>query len=157
MVVSITNQNISKSLDIDKDKDKDIDKNKDIKTFEHNSNTITIVIIMFVLTLMGIIGIRILDSIYYGTQYSDIVRMFGITILLNVMILVFLVISFKRIHFSRGPIGPKGNRGLKGYKGVESTLNSCNKNTSILKSGQKKYNIRKKEVSFARYPAIIDE
>lgn len=123
----------------------------------HNTNTIIIVIIMFALSLLGLIFIRFLENIFYGSPNINIIRIFGLCIVLNIMILVFIVMSFKRIHFAQGPIGPKGNRGNKGHVGIDSTLNSCSVGNSVILSGQKKYNIKKKEASYSRYPAIVDE
>ena len=54
-------------------------------------------------------------------------------------------------------MGPKGNRGNKGHVGNNAVLNSCAVGDSVLLSGQKKYNIRKREASYARYPAIVDD
>ena len=126
------------------------------KKVEHNTNTIKIVIILFVIFLAGLAFIRLLEGIFLGARNISVIRMFGICITLNVMILVFLILSFKRVRFAPGPIGPKGNRGTKGYLGEYSSLNSCSVDTSVLKSGQKKHNIRRKEASYARYPAIIE-
>ena len=123
----------------------------------HNTNTITIVIIMFGLSLSGLIFIRFLENIFYGSPNINIIRIFGLCIVLNIIILAFIIMSFKRIHFAQGPIGPKGNRGNKGHIGINSTLNSCSVGNSVILSGQKKYNIKKKEASYSRYPAIVDE
>jgi hypothetical protein len=123
----------------------------------HNTNTITIVIILFVLSLLGMVFIRFLENIYMGSKNLSLIRMFGIAIVLNVMILIFIIMSFKRIYFSQGPVGPKGNRGNKGLHGNNAVLNSCAVGDSVLLSGQKKYNIRKREASYARYPAIVDD
>jgi hypothetical protein len=128
-----------------------------IKDVKHNSNTITIVIILFVLALAGLIFIRFLEDIYMGSKNMTLIRMFGIAIIINVMILVFIIITFKRIHFAQGQVGPKGNRGNKGFHGNNSVLNSCNVGDTVLLSGQKKHNIRKRESSYARYPAIVDD
>lgn len=132
-----------------------LDKDKP-KKVEHNTNTIKIVIILFVIFLAGLAFIRLLEGIFLGARNIAVIRMFGICITLNVMILVFLILSFKRVRFAPGPIGPKGNRGNKGYLGEYSSLNSCSVDTSVLKSGQKKHNIRRKEASYARYPAIME-
>lgn len=139
---------------------KKINKQKEgspLKDVEHNTNTITIVIILFVLSLAGLIFIRFLENIYMGSKNMTLIRMFGIAIVLNVMILVFIIMSFKRIHFAQGPVGPKGNRGNKGYSGNNAVLNSCAVGDSVLLSGQKKHNIRKREASYSRYPAIVDD
>ena len=128
-----------------------------IKDIEHNTNTITIVIILFVLALAGLIFIRVLENVFRGSNNMTLIRMFGIAIILNVMILVFIIMSFKRIHFAQGPIGPKGNRGNKGNNGSNSVLNSCAIGDTVLLSGQKKHNIRKRESLYARYPAIVDD
>lgn len=128
-----------------------------LKDVEHNTNTITIVLILFMISLAGLIFIRFLESIYMGSKNMTLIRMFGIAIVLNVMILAFIIMSFKRIHFAQGPVGPKGNRGNKGVNGNNAALNSCSVGDSVLLSGQKKFNIRKREAAYARYPAIVDD
>ena len=100
---------------------------------------------------------RFLEGLFINSKNKSMIRMFAIAIILNVMILVFIIISFKRIHFAKGPTGPKGNRGNKGISGENALLNSCAVGDSILLSGQKKHNIRKKEAAYSRYPAIVDE
>ena len=123
----------------------------------HDTNTITIVIIMFVLSLSGLMFLRFLENIFIGSPNINIIRIFALCIVLNIMILVFIIISFKRIHFAQGPVGPKGNRGNKGPHGINSTLNSCSVGDSVLLSGQKKHNIKKREAAYSRYPAIVDD
>jgi hypothetical protein len=123
----------------------------------HDTNTITIVIIMFALSLSGIMFLRFLENIFIGSPNISLIRIFALCIVLNVLILVFIIISFKRIHFAQGPIGPKGNRGNKGPHGINSTLNSCSVGDSVLLSGQKKHNIKKREAAYSRYPAIVDD
>ena len=54
-------------------------------------------------------------------------------------------------------MGPKGNRGNKGHIGSAAVLNSCDVGDSVVLSGQKKHKIRKREASYARYPAIVDD
>ena len=151
--------NNKKTQELD-NRQKKINKQKEgspLKDVEHNTNTITIVLILFVLSLAGLIFIRFLENIYMGSKNMTLIRMFGIAIVLNVMILAFIIMSFKRIHFAQGPVGPKGNRGNKGENGNNAVLNSCSVGDSVLLSGQKKFNIRKREASYARYPAIVDD
>ena len=128
-----------------------------VKDMKHNTNTITIVIILITISLAGLMFIRFLEGIYRGSNNMSMIRMFGIAIVVNVMILAFIIMSFKRIHFSQGPVGPKGNRGNKGNMGNNAVLNSCLVGDKVLLSGQKKNNIRKREAAYSRYPAIIDE
>jgi len=142
----------NKSIKINKQK-----QNSLIDENIHNTNTITIVIIMFILSLSGLMFLRFLENIFIGSPNINIIRIFALCIVLNIMILVFIVISFKRIYFAQGPVGPKGNRGNKGQQGLNSTLNSCSVGDSVILSGQKKYNIRKKEASYARFPAIVED
>jgi Na+/proline symporter len=157
MVNDKLNMNEKKILD---NRQKKINSQKEgthIEYSTHNTNTITIVIILFVLALAGLIFMRFLEGLFMNSNNKSMIRMFAIAIILNVMILVFIIISFKRIHFAKGPTGPKGNRGNKGISGENALLNSCAVGDSILLSGQKKHNIRKKEAAYSRYPAIVDE
>lgn len=125
-------------------------------SYADDVSTLTIVIILSVIFLAGLMFIRLLEGIFIGARNIAVIRMFGICITVNIMILVFLIMSFKRVRFAPGPIGPQGNRGNKGYMGQYASINSCSVNTSVLTSGQKKHNIQKREASYARYPAIVE-
>ena len=82
---------------------------------------------IFALSILigGLFVLRMIDGIFIGTPFLTAIRMFGITIILNVIILVFIIMSFARIKFERGPRGPKGNKGSRGYTGSEGKLQSC--------------------------------
>ena len=53
--------------------------------------------------------------------------MFGITILVNIIILVFLIMSFSKVKFTEGSMGPTGNQGEKGLEGDVGGLSVCGK------------------------------
>ena len=64
--------------------------------------------------------------------------MFGITILINIMILIFLVMSFSKVNLTQGPQGPQGNKGNKGNNGNDGTLAVCG--VKYQSAEEKKYN-----------------
>ena len=53
--------------------------------------------------------------------------MFGITIIINIIILVFLIMSFSKVTLQVGSQGPTGNKGIKGLDGENGGLAVCNK------------------------------
>lgn len=82
-----------------------------------------------ILTLAILVGglfiLRAIEALFIATPYLMPIRMFGITIIINVVILVFIIMSFARIKFEKGPRGPRGNKGGKGYTGEDGKLITC--------------------------------
>lgn len=76
--------------------------------------------------IIGIVGIQFLDKLFAGSQNLNAIRLFGITILINIIILVFIVMSFSKVKFSIGNSGPQGNKGARGYSGIDGGVNLCN-------------------------------
>ena len=82
-------------------------------------------ILTIVILIGGLFLLRIIESLFIATPYLMALRMFGITIIINIIILVFIVMSFARIKFEKGPRGPRGNKGSKGYMGEDGKLVTC--------------------------------
>jgi hypothetical protein len=73
----------------------------------------------------GIVGMQFLDKLFYGSKNLNAIRMFALTIILNVIILIFLIMSFSKIKFAIGKNGPQGNKGERGYDGEPGGINIC--------------------------------
>ena len=76
--------------------------------------------------IVGIIGIQMLDKLFHNSPNLNAIRLFGITIIINIIILVFILMSFSKVKFSAGARGPKGNKGARGYSGPDGGINLCN-------------------------------
>ena len=85
------------------------------------------IIITLVIFIVGLVGLQLLDRIFAGSQNLNAIRMFGITIMINIVILIFLIMSFSKVKFSQGPTGPQGNKGERGLSGIPGGINLCGK------------------------------
>lgn len=73
----------------------------------------------------GVIVINFIDSIYMDNPYRRIIQLFCLCITLNIIILVFLIMSFSKVKYSVGPKGPSGIKGSYGYIGQDGNLENC--------------------------------
>jgi hypothetical protein len=76
--------------------------------------------------IAGIIGIQFLDKLFAGSTNLNAIRMFALAILINIIILLFILMSFSKVKFTPGPIGPQGNKGARGGFGADGGINMCN-------------------------------
>ena len=83
------------------------------------------IIITIVILIIGVIGLKFLDVLFAGSKYLTAIKLFGISIIVNIVILIFIIMSFSKIKFQRGPQGPMGNKGNKGSKGRAGGLQVC--------------------------------
>ena len=95
-------------------------------SFQELFTPIFIVISLFIL-ITGLVGLQFLDRLFAGSKNINAIRMFGITILVNIIILVFLIMSFSKVKFVEGTHGPTGNKGNRGKEGVAGGLQICGK------------------------------
>jgi hypothetical protein len=95
-------------------------------SFQELFTPIFIVISLFIL-ITGLVGLQFLDRLFAGSKNINAIRMFGITILVNIIILVFLIMSFSKVKFTEGSMGPTGNKGEKGLEGDVGGLSVCGK------------------------------
>jgi hypothetical protein len=75
----------------------------------------------------GLIGLQFLDRLFAGSKNLNAIRMFGLTVIINIIILVFLIMSFSKVNFTQGPTGPTGNKGERGREGKPGGLEICGK------------------------------
>jgi hypothetical protein len=83
--------------------------------------------IMIALSVLisGIVGIQFLEKIFHGSNNLLSIKIFAISILVNIIIFIFIIMSFRRIKFTPGKAGPTGNRGERGYDGRDGGLSVC--------------------------------
>jgi hypothetical protein len=96
------------------------------------------IIITLIVFICGLILLQFVSKIFYDSNNLNGVQMFGITLLINIIILIFLVMSFTKVNLTEGPQGPMGNKGDKGISGDNGTLAVCN--SRYQDSQNKKYN-----------------
>ena len=108
-------------------------------------------IILFISLFCILIGF--LFERYMKTQeMKQFFRIMLFTLLLNLCILVFLILSFSKTKFSQGPIGPQGIRGRKGLQGKYDTVAKCEKQSKTL--GQEYQDKIKGETIVAQKPVL---
>jgi len=73
----------------------------------------------------GIVGIQLLDRLFAGSKNLNAIRMFSLSILINIIILLFLIMSFSKVKFNQGDKGPQGNKGESGRKGPDGGFQLC--------------------------------
>jgi hypothetical protein len=85
------------------------------------------IVISLSIIIGGIVGIQLLDRLFAGSKNLNVIRMFGFSILLNIVILLFLIMSFSKVKLQQGYQGPQGNKGYQGYQGTNGGLQVCGK------------------------------
>ena len=83
------------------------------------------IVVALIIAICGIVFLQVMDRLFTGSQNLSIIRIFFIAIIINVIILVFLIMSFSRIRIQKGPQGPIGNKGHKGSPGKPGSLQVC--------------------------------
>jgi len=106
---------------------------------------------LFILLLL-VMGLKTVDNFFKGDKNRNFYRMIAIAVGINLMILTFLIITFKKIQFAPGPTGPRGNRGDKGFRGDTNNYNICSK--QIVTAGDKKFKILKHQNAVAKVPSL---
>ena len=120
----MTNNNASEII-IDNNVKKIQHINNKIFTFNDFFTPIFIIVTLVIL-IGGIIGLKLLDTLFKDSNHLTAIRLFGISIIFNIIILIFIIMSFSKIKFQRGLQGPIGNKGKKGDIGRPGTLQVCN-------------------------------
>ena len=69
--------------------------------------------------------VHVLSSTFYGSKNLNAIRIFALTIILNIIILVFIIMSFSKVKFTPGLQGPQGNKGERGLEGSAGGINLC--------------------------------
>jgi len=85
------------------------------------------IVIALCIFIGGIVGMQLLDKLFMGSKNLNAIRMFALAILINIIILLFILMSFSKVKFTSGPQGPQGNKGSRGGSGHDGGINLCNK------------------------------
>jgi hypothetical protein len=83
------------------------------------------IVIALSLFIGGIVILQVLDRLFQGSKNLAMIRIFCICFILNIIIIVFLIMSFSRVKLQTGPKGPTGNKGQQGYEGKTGGLQVC--------------------------------
>lgn len=75
--------------------------------------------------IAGLVGLQFINRLFAGSKNINGIRIFGFTIIINLIIFVFLIMSFSKVTVSPGYQGPQGNRGDKGFTGKPGGLTVC--------------------------------
>ena len=86
------------------------------------------IVIAFCIAITGLVVTNFVDGIFMDSPYRKLIQLFCLCITLNVIIFVFLVMSFSKVKFAVGPKGPRGIKGLSGYIGKDGNLSGCGRN-----------------------------
>ena len=89
-----------------------------------------------------------IDKLYSSSPNINMIRIFAITVMINVMIFTFLVSTFSRVKNEIGIVGPKGSRGDTGLEGTSSKCAICSKTNKNTVG----YNARKEREAMFTYP-----
>ena len=108
-----------------------------MSSFKDTFTPFFIIAILLVL-ICGLVLLQFVSKMFVGSNNLNAIQMFGITILINIMILIFLVMSFSKVNLTEGPQGPMGNKGDKGISGNDGTLAVCG--VKYQNAEDKKYN-----------------
>lgn len=109
--------------------------------------------ILLAITLICIVAMMFFERYFLTKKNEKVVsRIILLCILINILILVFLVLTFSKIQFTPGPKGPRGIRGRKGYQGEIQGLNQCQKQGKTL--GEIKYETVKNENIKIQTPSL---
>lgn len=104
----------------------------------NNYFTPIFIVVSLCICVGGIVILQMFDRMFSGSEFQNTVRMFGIAIILNVLMLAFLIMSFSRVKFEPGPKGPRGNRGPQGHEGDEGKLSVCGDHTLTVSDVRKR-------------------
>ena len=83
------------------------------------------IVVALSLFIGGIVVLQVLDRLFHGSKNLPMIRIFCISAILNIIIIVFLIMSFSRVKLQTGPQGPTGNKGQQGYVGKTGGLQVC--------------------------------
>lgn len=123
-------------------------------TFQNLFSPIFIITAIFIF-VGGVVILQILDKIFYGSKNINAIRMFFLAIVINIIIFIFLIMSFSKVKFTIGPAGPQGNKGARGHNGDSGGLEVCGVKYQTVE--EKKQWERSINYLDMKPPLIIDE
>lgn len=117
------------------------------------TSNIAIIGILLGISLISIVAMMFFER-YFFTKNNEkaVCRIILLCILINLIIFVFLVLTFSKITFNQGPQGTQGIRGRIGHTGRMDGLNQCKKQSKTL--GEMKYEESKKKLIKIQSPVL---
>lgn len=112
------------------------------------------IIIALIIFIGGIVGMQFLDKLFAGSKNLQAIRIFAISIILNIIILIFILMSFSKIKFIVGPNGPQGNKGDRGMEGTPGGLIICKSNS---RTAQEQKALKKSDQYLDLKPPYLDD
>ena len=112
------------------------------------------IIIALIIFIGGIVGMQFLDRLFAGSKNLQAIRIFAISIILNIIILIFILMSFSKIKFVVGPAGPQGNKGERGMDGAPGGLIVCKPNA---RTAQEQKALKKSSQYLDLKPPYLEE
>lgn len=113
------------------------------------------IVVALALFIGAIVILQVLDRLFHGSKNLPMIRIFCISMILNILIIVFLIMSFSRVKLQTGPQGPTGNKGQQGYEGKPGGLQVCTKKFQTIE--QKKTLIKSENYLDLRPPLIKND
>ena len=113
------------------------------------------IVVALALFIGGIVILQVLDKLFHGSEHLSMIRIFCISIILNVIIIVFLIMSFSRVKLQTGPQRPTGNKGQRGDSGKTAGIQECTKKYQTIQ--EKKTFIKNKNYLNLRPPLIKND
>ena len=118
-------------------------------------NTYEALLYLGFIFICGLVILIFVDKNYlYKNENRSIILMVGISIVLNIMILVFCIISYSKMKVKSGDKGMSGIRGQKGNQGDNVGIPICG--DMIVKASEKKFNIKNQQLQYPKKPYIIE-
>lgn len=111
-----------------------------------------LILVLLIIFIITVVILRYIETLLIGNKYLTIIKLFIIALMFNIMILLFLTMSFSKIKLAKGPIGPKGNRGEQGNIGKYDTCGVCGPQPTSV--GYVKTEKMKKELIIPEKPII---
>jgi len=112
------------------------------------------IVIALIIFIGGIVGMQFLDRLFAGSKNLQAIRIFAISITLNIIILIFIIMSFSKIKFIVGPNGPQGNKGDRGMEGTPGGLIVCKPN---VRTAQEQKALKKSDQYLDLKPPYLEE
>ena len=112
------------------------------------------IIITICIILVGVVVLQFLDKLFAGSKNITAIKLFGVAVIINIVILVFILMSFARVKFNPGPEGPQGNKGVRGNEGSPGGLVVCKPNP---RTAQEQKAIKKSATYLDLKPPYLEE
>uniref|UniRef100_A0A6C0HM41 Uncharacterized protein n=1 Tax=viral metagenome TaxID=1070528 RepID=A0A6C0HM41_9ZZZZ len=112
------------------------------------------IVIAICIAIAGMVAIQFVDRLFADNEFRNLMRMFCITIMVNIVIFIFLIMSFTHVKSTPGQQGPRGNKGPQGYLGTDGSLSMCG--NTVLRASDVRKRIRESTNLDLTPPTIVE-